>query len=309
MHVALVGAGDLGRVLGVRLAVAAGLDVSFVTRRGGALGPLAIERVGRRGERLGLPDVVALREPPAHADALVVTVRAEQLDALLEAPWLRSSEAPVLCLTPLLPLALERVKGRLGARLAAAMPNVMAYRREGLTRYWLSPRLVPMRVEAPKGPPPEPVARLVAALDRAGFAARFELGTEEMNAATTVAALPLYMLPACGRGGLAEALADDELSSLAFRALAETRRLARHVGQPAPGASPLLALARPWQLRALARLGPSAGGEVAAFWDEHFGHKLAAQHRAMAHQVLALARRLGVLLPNFAALTARLPAP
>ncbi len=308
MHVALVGAGDLGRVLGVRLAVAAGLDVSFVTRRGGPLGPLAIERVGRRGGRLELPDVVALREPPAHADAFVVAVRAEQLDALLEAPWLRSNEAPVLCLTPLLPLALERIKARLGARLAPAMPNVMAYRREGVTRYWLSPRLVPMRVEAPKKPaPPEPLGRLVGALDRAGFGARFELGTEEMNAATTVAALPLYMLPACG-GGLREALADAELSALTFRALAETRRLARHVGRPAPGASPLLALARPWQLRALTSLAPAAGGEVAEFWREHFGHKLVAQHRAMAHQVLALARRLGVLLPNFAALTSRLPA-
>lgn len=309
MHVALVGAGDLGRVVGVRLAVAAGLDVSFVTRRGGPLGPVAIERAGRGAERQTLPDVVALREPPAHADAFVVAVRVEQLDALLEATWLRSSEAPVLCLTPLLPLALERIKSRLGARIAAAMPNVMAYRRGDITRYWLSPRLVPMRVEAPKGRAPEPLARLVGALDRAGFGARFELGTEEMNAATTVAALPLYMLPACGRGGLREALSDEELSSLAFRALAETRRLAHHVGRPAPGASPLLALARPWQLRALSKLGPSAGGEVATFWNEHFGQKLAAQHRAMAHQVLALARRLGVLLPNFAALTARLPSP
>lgn len=309
MHVALAGAGDLGRVLGVRLAVAAGLDVSFVTRRGGPLGTLTVERVGRRGERLSLPDVVALREPPAHADAFIVAVRAEQLDALLEAPWLRSSDAPVLCLTPLLPLALERVKARLGARLSAAMPNVMAYRRDDVTRYWLSPRLMPMRVEAPKGPTPEPLGRLVEAFDRAGFGARFELGTEEMNAATSIAALPLYMLPACGRGTLRDTFGDQELSTLAIRALAETRRLARNVGRPAPGASPLLALARPWQLRAFSRLGPTSGGEVAAFWQEHFGQKLAAQHQAMAHQVLALARRLGVLMPNFAALTARLPAP
>jgi ketopantoate reductase PanE/ApbA-like protein len=307
MHVALVGAGDLGRVLGVRLANAAGLDVSFVTRGGGPLGRVEIERADGGGERLGLPDVLALREPPAHADAFVVTVRAEQVDALLAAPWLSSSDAPVLCLTPLLPLALERAKRKLGARLAAAMPNVMAYRRGGVTRYWLSPRLVPMRVEAPKGEAPEPLARLVDALGRAGFGARFEVGAEETNVATTVAALPLYMLPACGHDSLLATLADAELSSLAFRALAETRRLARHVGRPAPGASPLLAIVRPWQLRALIKLAPASGGELATFWHEHFGRKLTAQHQAMAHQVLALAQQRNVLLPNFAALTARLP--
>jgi 2-dehydropantoate 2-reductase len=306
MHVALVGAGDLGRVLGVRLAVAAGVDVSFVTRRGGALGPLAVERARGRAERLELPDVVAARAPPAHADALVVAVRSEQVDALLEARWLRATEAPVLCLTPLLPLAFERAAARLGPRLVAAMPNVMAYRRGEVTRYWLAPRLLPMRVEAPRGEPPAALERLVGALGRAGFGARFELGTEEMNAATTVAALPLYMLPACGRDDLRAALADAELSALAWRALAETRRLARHVGRPAPGAGALLGLARPWLLRALAAGGPGPA-ELATFWQAHFGSKLAAQHRAMAHQVLALARRRGVLMPNFAALTARLP--
>src|SRR5262249_55632040 len=93
MHIAIIGAGALGRIYGVRLAKS-GDDVSFVVRSAhlADTGPIAIELVG--GD-YG-PDVLEaprrVDTPPPDADVIVLAVRFEHalgpelLDALSRTP-------------------------------------------------------------------------------------------------------------------------------------------------------------------------------------------------------------------------------
>ena len=53
MHAAIVGAGALGRVVGARLSLRAGVDVAFVVRgdRVGSRAPIVLERVDDRDRK------------------------------------------------------------------------------------------------------------------------------------------------------------------------------------------------------------------------------------------------------------------
>src|SRR5438874_9980179 len=115
MHVAIVGAGSLGRVYGVRLAIDAAVTVSFVVRpnrlRDGAM---RIERIDRDQKVHALASPARVARVPGDADVALVCVRADQLDDALVA-LLGESSAPLVMLTPMLPPDAARMKRAFGA--------------------------------------------------------------------------------------------------------------------------------------------------------------------------------------------------
>ena len=291
MHVAVYGAGALGSVYGGRLATRTRASVSFVVRaaRASSREPIVIERVKAvRDRRETLAAPVRSAEIPGDADAILLTVGTEDLEAIR--PVLKRSSAPIVVLTPMLPADYARMRRAFGDRVLAAMPAVVAYarREDGVVRYWL-PR-IPTRFDEPRGGADGDVVRALAVLlGEAGLPTHLELAVHETNPATTVCLLPISMGVALA--GSMEALTGDEaLLSLTSRACKEGVELARRIGRPEAGAMLGPLVATPLAMRAivagLKRLSP----EALFYIDEHFGRKLRLQHRMMAHAIADLAR-------------------
>jgi 2-dehydropantoate 2-reductase len=291
MHVAIVGAGALGRVYGVRLA-AAGTDVTFVVRpsRASDRSAFRIVRVDGDGRQDDLAEPRLSASVPA-ADAILVCVRAEQVDAALEGTLGASGDAPVVMLTPLMPAALDALGRALGPRVVAAMPGVVAYVKTGtggeVTRYWL-PRVAPTLIDETSPQDPR-VGALVDALASAQLPARLEPGVRETNPATTVAFIPLAMALDVA-GGSDALLADKALLELALAATREGMALSRRIGKSAAWAGLLTRFVGPRTLRIGLALARSRSPEAVAYVEEHFGHKLHGQNVAMAEAMIKLAR-------------------
>jgi 2-dehydropantoate 2-reductase len=294
MHVAVHGAGALGSVYGVRLAARTHASVTFVVRpsRVSERKPIVIERVKDvrdRREELAAP--VRAAEVPGDADVILLAVGTEDLDAIR--PALDGSSAPIVVLTPMLPADYARMRAAFGSRVLAAMPGIVAYAREdGVVRYWVPP--APTRIdEPPAGEHALVVRALVTALNEAALAAHLELAVHEINPATTVCMIPIGM--AVGLAGGLEALAADPLLlALTSRACREGTELSHRIGRAEAGARLGSILATPLPMRvivaALRRLSP----EALFYVDEHFGRKLRAQHRVMAHAMVELAKEKSV---------------
>jgi ketopantoate reductase len=295
MHVAVYGAGALGSVYGVRLAVRTSASVTFVVRRArvarGAE-PIVIERVKNvrdRREELTSPSLAAA--VPGDADVILLAVGTEDLEAIR--PVLEGSSAPILVLTPMLPADYARMRAAFGVRVLAAMPGVVAYARaDRVVRYWVPP--APTRIDEPRAGDHGEVVRATASmLSEAALATHLELGVHETNPATTVSMIPIGM--AVGLAGGMEALAADPLLlALTSRACGEGVELGHRIGRSEAGArlGPLLAtpLAMRVAVAALRRLSP----EALFYVDEHFGRKLRGQHRMMAHAMVDLASQKNV---------------
>lgn len=301
MHVAIFGAGALGRVYGVHLADA-GERVSFVVRpaRLGERTPFVISRRNgdRRRRELEAPARVA--EIPRDADAVLLAVRVDQLDAGVEQRVRAGPAVPLVSLTPLLPLSLERVSAWAGGRCAVAMPTLAASERpDGVDEYWAF-RAAPSLFEAGL---PE-VEALVGALRRSALPARLSRDVRARNPATTMAFFPISVAVSRA-GGIERLLADRQLSELGARAARETSVLAARIGPIDPPLRLLLRGVGPRTLRGafalLGKLLPQATG----FVDSHFGTKLGAQHRALGAEILELGRREGVPLPSLERLLGR----
>lgn len=308
MKVAVLGAGALGGVYGVLLAVRGGVDVTFVDRpeRAASREPFVIEHV-RRGRRDVIEAPRRSHVVPDDADVILLAVGAEDLDAL--AAPLGASTAPIVILTPMFPKGWARVRAAFGERAHAAMPNVIAYKRkeDGVVRYWLAPAST--KIDEPRAASPSAVIvrELAGALSRAGLRAKLELAVHETNPATTVCFIPIGM--ALSIAGSVQALvADEALLSLTTRACREGVRLSRWIGQPEPWATLAPVISAPWALRAwlegLRRLTP----EGLFYAEEHFGRKLTAQHRVMIAEMIELARDKGLPHEAGSELAARLEA-
>jgi len=295
MHVAVYGAGALGSVYGVRLALRTTASVTFVVRaaRVAERAPIVIERVKDvrdRREELAAP--VRAGAIPGDADVILLAVGTEDLEAIR--PVLDASSAPILVLTPMLPADYARMRAAFGFRVLAAMPAVVSYGRDdGVVRYWMPP--APTRIDEPRAGDHGEIVRATASLlNDAGLATHLELGVHEVNPATTVCMIPIGM--AVGLAGGMEALADDALLlALTARACREGVELSHRIGRAEAGAriGPLLAtpLAMRVLVASLRRLSP----EALFYLDEHFGRKLRPQHRLMAHAMveLAVAKNVG----------------
>jgi ketopantoate reductase len=292
-RVAIVGAGALGRVYGVRLALRARSEVTLVVReeRAGEEGPLRITRVdGDRAEDVWERPVVSTTLPD-RTDAVVVTVRADQLDDALSRLLEKSGGAPIVVFTPMLPADYARLRDRHGERVLGAMAGVAAYRdAQGACRYWL-PQLAPTLVDEPR-PPSAAVTAWVNALERAGFVARLQPGVPETNAATAVTFVPLAM-GIDAAGGVDALLADRPLFDLALAAVREGIDLSLQIGSAAPWVASLTKFAGPMRLRMGAMIGKKRYPEAFAYVEDRFGRKLHAQNVAMGRGIAFLAGTRG----------------
>ncbi len=290
MHVAIVGAGALGRVYGVRLALRAGCGVTLVVRaeRAADTRPIRIIRIdGDRAEDTWEGPVRSVRVPD-DADVVLVAVRMEQLDASLSDLVDAGPDVPVVVLTPMMPADFARLARRHEGRIFAAMPNVVSYVNEdGACRYWL-PRVAETLIDEPK-PANAAILGLVKELSAAGIAARLELRVHETNPATTVAFIPLAMAIDAA-GGIDALLADTDLRDLAFRAVREGLGLSRRIGRAAAWAGVVARFSGPTTLRLGIALAKSRSPEAFAYVEAHFGRKLHAQNLVMATAIVDLAR-------------------
>jgi 2-dehydropantoate 2-reductase len=292
VRVAVYGAGALGSVYGVRLASRAGVDVTWIVRpsKVGSSDPIVIESV-TKDERETIEAPVRTAEIPGDADIVLLAVGTEDLDAIR--PVLEEHDIPIVVLTPMLPRDWNRMRSAFGARVLAAMPNVVAYAREGdgVIRYWLPP--APTRIDEPKRTNDIAVRELARRLDEAGLKAHLELGVHEKNPATTIAWIPIAMAFAVARS--AEALAkDDSLLSLTTRACREGASLGKRLGNMEPWAAFSPVVAAPWALRTWLGLLPWISPEALFYAEEHFARKLFAQHRMMIREMIDLANEKGV---------------
>ena len=310
MHVAILGAGALGVVFGVRLALVGSVDVSFVTRHGGAAGGgrLRIERVDDDGEVLELATPEWSTTIPPQVDVVLVCVRAEQIDAALAAQ-LRAeagADVPIVVMTPMMPHTFERLRAELGPRVLAGMPGVVAYRSQpGAFRYWL-PRVASTMIDEPR-PARADVDELVKRLDAAGITTKLALGVHESNPATTVTFMPLaFALDVAG--GVDALLDDHDLLHLALDAAREGGELASRIGKPAAWAHLLVKFVGPHTLKMGIALARMRSAEAVRYVEEHFGHKLHAQNVVMGDAMLELAREKGTPFASMTALVARMKA-
>lgn len=307
MKVSVVGVGALGSVYGVRLARVA--EVGFVVR--------SMDRAPKsiRLEHVTGPEHDVLEQPAASttiaadADAVLVAVRVDQLDELLWDKLARetSPDAIVVVLAPLLPHRYEHAREKLGDRLVAAMPGVIAYQPEpGRVRYW-TPRPAPTQLEdRPEGDPKRArIHALAAAMREAGIHAECSTKVRGTNAATTIALFPMLTGIAAGGGSIDRMLADDTVMKLGFAASKETRAIAKSLGDLPPWASLFFNFVGPFTARAGIKLGKSRAPEAFTFLEQHYGHKLVEQNMAIFHEIEKLAAERGVKIDNLRKLVAR----
>jgi 2-dehydropantoate 2-reductase len=294
MHVAIVGAGALGRVYGARLEAFANAGVTYVVRpeRTGETAPFMLERVDERDDvlRIDAPDRAAAI--PAHADVVIVCVRANQLGDVVGLAQ-RAPDVPIVMMTPMMPGDYERLRGELGngKRVVAGMPGVVAYvRHDDVVRYWV-PRVAPTLIDAAT-PVHESTLELVHALERAKLHAKLELGVHETNPATTITFIPLMMALDVG-SGVDTLLANDELVSLALDAANEGHALAQRIGKSATWVTLLTKFVGKTTLKIGVGIAKHHSPEAVAYVDEHFGRKLHAQNVAMARAIVELAKEKG----------------
>lgn len=290
MHVAIFGAGALGRVYGTRLACATAERVSFVVRPSHArASAYRLHRIdGDRAEHV-LDAPAQEIAVPEGADAVLVCVRAEQLDRETLQALGSARAAAIVTLTPLMPADRQTLHDAFGDRLVVGMPGVVAYLEQGgAVRYWL-PRVAATMLDERVQPAHEAiVSELARALDACGIPTRRAPRVWETNAATTITFMPLTMALAVA-GGVEALLADETLLDLAAHAASEAVDVARTVGQPATWAELLARFAGPGLLRAGASIAKQTSPEAVRYVDEHFGRKLAAQSVAMGRKLRALA--------------------
>jgi 2-dehydropantoate 2-reductase len=306
MHVAVVGAGALGGLYGLRLATRAGVRVTFVVRTSRAFdtAPIVLERVAG-GEREVLEHPVRADAVPNDADVVLLAVGTEDLDAVRT--QLGAGGAPVVVLTPMMPQDFTRMRGVFGDRILAALPGVVSYVREdGVIRAWLPPR--PTLIDEPRaGESAVVVHALASALRAAGLRAQLELGVHEKNPATTVCFIGIAMALAAS-GSVRAFVRDDALLELAVASCREGRELGLRIGRADPlatlGAAVVTPTALATSLRVLARVSP----EAVHYAEHHFGKKLRAQHVVMAREIVQLAADKGVRVDAYAALAERLAA-
>jgi 2-dehydropantoate 2-reductase len=292
-----------------------GVDTAFVVRpsRTTETSPFVIEERsgGRRRDTLAAP--VRVTEIPANTDLVVITVRFDQLLGETRDPilpkLLAGPRAPIVVLTPMMPVEHARFEDILGRPIVSAMPGVAGYLTEhDVVHYWhtaLVPTLIEERVEDPDES--AAVDRFARRLDATGLPVSRVVGVASLNAATTIAFFPL--IAAIGvAGSVADALADEELLSIALAAARETFKLARRIGKPAPLSGVVLRLASPARLRVVMAAASAVGPELVHFLGEHFGPKLRGQHLAMGAAIRLLGVEHGCTLPSLDRLLERMRA-
>jgi ketopantoate reductase len=301
-NLAIVGAGALASVYGVRMA-SHGTAISFIVRphRVDDPSPIVIECISTR-ERHSLDHPVRVARVPQECSCVALAVRAENLDDSLEALVRSAPDVPVISLTPLLPTALRRLRAVVGDRLVVAMPGVVSYADStGTFRYWL-PRVAPTMFDDRSGSD-RSVRAVVDCMTAAGIPVKFESHVDAMNTATTVTFLPLVLLLDAAGGTAARALQERALLKLAFQAVTECRNAARFVGEVPAWAHFLTRFIGARTIRVGVALGHRAAPESVRFVEQHFGTKTHAQNVLLGREVIAIGGQFGVEMDAMRRLT------
>lgn len=298
MLVTVVGAGALGRIYGVRLACGT-TEVELVVReaRAAETSPFVLEQQNgsRRRDTLAHPRRVTRASPGT--SLVLLAVRLEEAEEAARALADLPARAPVVSLTPLLPLTKRRVEDVLGRAVVAGMPGVAGYVDErDVVRYFI-PRVASTLFDAPAASgEPSPVVELARRLDEAGLPTRLERGVASQNAATTVAFFPL--IAALGAAGSVAGVLDDKaLLEAMLAATRECDALAHALGKPAAWTSMLTRFVGPYTLKPGVAMARKLFPEAVRFVEAHFGPKLGAQHAYMGREILGLAASRGLPTP------------
>lgn len=303
MHIAIIGAGALGAVYGVRLALVAKQDVTFVVRpaRAERNAPLEIQRIDGDSAHHEIEKPNYATSVPPGADVILVTVHQDQIDDALT-KLLKDSTAPIVMLSPMFDSDMRSLVAALGARIFPALPSVVSYEKSGVIRYWL-PRAATTAIESSHAPPTIP--QLVEAIAAAGITAKLDTRVLAQNIATTVSFMPIVMGMDIA-GSIDALMSDKKLLRLAIDAVNEAGQLAKVVGAPAAWAEMLLHFVGPFTLKAGIGLARMKSPEAVLYVEEHFGRKLHAQNLKIGKAMVNLAENKGVRAEQLHALYTRL---
>ena len=303
MKIAVVGAGALGAVYGVRLALLGKQEVTFVVREARAKrsAPLLLERIDADAARHELEAPTYLTSVPHDADVIIVTVRQDQLGDDLVA-LLAPSKAPIVILTPMFPDDEARLVKSIGARIFPTMPNVVSYDKNGAIRYWL-PKSATTAIESTNAP--AALGDLMHALVASGITAQMKKAVLSENVATMVCFMPIaFALDIAG--GVDALMKNGPLLRSALDAMSESRALAKTIGSPASWASLLLPFVGSFTLKAGVALAKRRSPEAVHYVEEHFGRKLHAQNLHMAEWMVSFAAQTNANAEELRALTQQL---
>jgi 2-dehydropantoate 2-reductase len=303
VHIAIIGAGALGAVYGLRLALVANQEVTFVVRAARATknAPLAIQRIDGDGAHHEIQKPNYATEIPKDASVIIVTVHQDQLDDDLIA-LLKNSAAPIVMLSPMFEHDLNVLVNGLGRRIFPAMASVVSYDKQGTFRYWL-PRSATTAIESESAP--LAVGELVQAIAASGISARLDTRVLAQNVATTVSFMPIVMAMDIA-GSIDALMSDKKLLVLAIDSVSESGKLAKVVGAPAAWADLLLHFVGPFTLKAGIGLARMRAPEAVHYVEEHFGRKLHAQNLRIGKEMVDLAENKGVRAEQLNALYIRL---
>lgn len=319
MRIAIVGAGALGLIYGVRLAQPCSYrerhDVTFVVRpaRLAETHPFRIESAVPFGRALSVEAPRRATRIPDDVDVALVTLRFDNVTAP-EADLVRAVAAPsrtlVVVLSPVFAEQREHLERLVGGPVVPAMPGVSGYADErGVIRHWVPPVAPTMIDDGSVGGSTDASLAmrhaLVEALREAGLPALLVPEVAALNAATTTSFFPAIAAVAIA-GDVASLAHDAELVDLVVAATKECAVLAGELGPVAAWAGLGTSLLGPKALRAGATLGRLLAPEAVHFVDVHFGPKLLAQHLSMGRHIAGLAAERGVAVPALDAICERL---
>ncbi len=303
MHIAIIGAGALGAVYGVRLALVAKAEVTFVVRpaRAQKNAPLEIQRIDADAAHHELEKPNYATAIPAKADVVLVTVHQDQIDDALIA-LLKDSSAPIVMLSPMFDSDMNTLTHALGPRIFPALPSVVSYEKNGVIRYWL-PRAATTAIESENAP--AIVGELAKTIAAAGITAKLDTRVLAQNIATTVSFMPIVMGMDIA-GSIDALMSDKKLLRLAIDAVNEAGQLAKVVGAPAAWADLLLHFVGGFTLKAGVALARMRSPEAVQYVEEHFGRKLHAQNLKIGRAMVDLAENKGIRAEQILALYNRL---
>jgi 2-dehydropantoate 2-reductase len=291
VHVAVIGAGALGRLYGSAL-VFGGAEVSFVVRSARKTAFTLERRPSGVRRTLEHPKLVTELPP---ADVALLCVRAEQVDECLQRLLADGPALPLVTLTPLLPPAEARLGPHVRGELVPALPAAAAeLGPDGILRYW-TPPLARTLFDSDRSSASW-LPRLVAALNAGGVPAALASGAAARNAATTIAFFPLSVALTLA-GSAARLAADRSLLELGVLGSRECSTLGARVGRVEPAVALALRIVTPASFRLLLAAARFAAPELASFLEDHFAHKLERQHAVLGADILELGREHGVALP------------
>lgn len=313
MRIAIVGAGALGRVYGVRLALA-GEEVRFVVRpsRAASPEPFIVEQVNGERERHVLDHPNLVTGVPADSEVIVVAVHVDQVmgaeagkdgakvvELLAAAP-----NVPVVTLVPLFPAQLAALAAATKKTIVVGMPGVSGYIDErGTLRYWVPKAAVTFLDMRAQRTAAEELARK---LTRLHIPTQLEREVGALNAGTTIAFFPFTA--ALGIAGSVDAvLGNKELVHAVIDAARECEALAKKVGRVASWAQILSRFIGPFTLKPGVALARRIAPESVKFVETHFGAKLAGQRAVMGAAILEMGRERGMAMPELGRLLAMDP--